>query len=292
MKVTLTWHAKSETYTTRLSIRQVVGAVVLAAMFFIVSSRSTDSVHEDIARIQHAKHVIKEDTQTINRLNKYVDDQFSAYSKEIASLNLQLKTLDKRTQVLASQMDIDLPNVYTSEDISKNQIPALSDNTLVTAIATANDSLERQLNQLDLLENIIDSDHMNNQIEIQGRPVEWGWLSSHYGLRDHPITGQVAMHYGVDFAGKANGNVIATGAGIVTWAGDRYNYGLLVEIDHGNGLVTRYGHNSKVNVKIGDVVTKGQVIAAMGSTGRSTGVHVHYEVLKHGKQVDPLAYLN
>ena len=85
--------------------------------------------------------------------------------------------------------------------------------------------------------------------------------------------------------------MVSTGAGIVTWSGERYGYGLMVEIEHGNGLVTRYGHNKALSVAVGDVVTKGQNLAVMGSTGRSTGAHVHYEVLKHGQQVDPLAYL-
>lgn len=99
------------------------------------------------------------------------------------------------------------------------------------------------------------------------------------------------MHKGVDFAGSEGDDVVATGAGLVTWAGERYGYGNLVEIEHGNGLVTRYGHNKALEVQVGDVVTKGQVIAVMGSTGRSTGPHVHYEVLKKGKQIDPLPFV-
>jgi murein DD-endopeptidase MepM/ murein hydrolase activator NlpD len=99
------------------------------------------------------------------------------------------------------------------------------------------------------------------------------------------------MHKGLDFAGKEGEPVVATGAGIITWSGSRYGYGELVEIDHGDGLVTRYGHNKQLNVKIGDVVTKGQTIAEMGNTGRSTGAHVHYEVIRKGKQQDPLPYV-
>ena len=99
------------------------------------------------------------------------------------------------------------------------------------------------------------------------------------------------MHKGLDFAGKEGDPVIATAAGLVTWAGERSGYGYMIEIDHGNGLVSRYGHNALLDVEMGDVVTKGQVIADMGSTGRSTGVHVHYEVLRNGKQIDPLPFV-
>ena len=96
------------------------------------------------------------------------------------------------------------------------------------------------------------------------------------------------MHKGLDFASyDEDVKVIATGAGVVTWAGERWGYGNLVEIDHGGGLKTRYGHNETINVQVGDVVTRGQVIAEMGNTGRSTGPHVHYEVLRNGKQIDP-----
>jgi murein DD-endopeptidase MepM/ murein hydrolase activator NlpD len=110
-------------------------------------------------------------------------------------------------------------------------------------------------------------------------------------MRADPFTGEPTMHKGLDFAGKAGENVVATAAGIVTWAGDRYGYGQLVEIDHGDGFVTRYGHNDTLTVSIGDVVTKGEPIAKMGNTGRSTGVHVHYEVIRNGKQVDPLPFV-
>ena len=99
------------------------------------------------------------------------------------------------------------------------------------------------------------------------------------------------MHKGVDFAGSENASIIATASGVVSWAGDRYGYGQLVEINHGEGLKTRYGHNKELTVSVGDVVTKGQVIAKMGSTGRSTGPHVHYEILRNNKQIDPTKYV-
>ena len=100
------------------------------------------------------------------------------------------------------------------------------------------------------------------------------------------------MHHGLDFAGTEGDAVVATGAGLVTWSGERYGYGNLIEIDHGDGLITRYGHNKDIKVALGDVVTKGQQIGVMGSTGRSTGAHVHYEVLRNGVKQDPLPYVS
>ncbi len=106
-----------------------------------------------------------------------------------------------------------------------------------------------------------------------------------------PFTGHEAFHKGVDFAGSAGASVVAVAAGVVTWAGDRAGYGSLVEINHGKGYVTRYAHNESVLVSVGQTVTRGEQIALMGSTGRSTGPHVHFEVLRNGRQVNPLSFI-
>ena len=153
-------------------------------------------------------------------------------------------------------------------------------------------SLDSKSKQLSALESILMSHHIDEQSYLAGRPIKSGWLSSYYGVRKDPFSGQPAMHKGLDFAGKEGDPVVATGAGIVTWSGERYGYGNLIEIDHGDGLVTRYGHNKDIIVELGDVVTKGQHIGVMGSTGRSTGAHVHYEVLRNGVQQDPLPYVS
>ncbi|MBT1446498.1 M23 family metallopeptidase [Shewanella sp. JM162201] len=145
--------------------------------------------------------------------------------------------------------------------------------------------------QLALLETVAANLHMDQERFVSGRPVSKGYLSSPYGIRNDPFTGRRTMHKGIDFAGKEGTGVVATAAGVVTWAGDMFGYGQLVEIDHGNGLRTRYGHNKTVSVAVGDVVAKGEKIATMGNSGRSTGVHVHYEVLRAGQHVDPQKYV-
>lgn len=126
----------------------------------------------------------------------------------------------------------------------------------------------------------------------QGYPVRSGWLSSEFGVRADPFTGQLAYHNGVDFAGKQGSDVIAVAAGTVIRAGSYKGYGQLVEMDHGNGYITRYGHNSQVHVVVGQRVAKGQRLAAMGSSGRSTGPHVHFEVLYGGRYVDPMRFIS
>ncbi len=150
--------------------------------------------------------------------------------------------------------------------------------------------IEQREQQLQVLESLLENRKLRKEVSLAGRPVTWGWLSSRFGRRTDPFTGRLAWHEGVDFAGKEGSDVISVGAGVVTWAGDRYGYGLMVEVNHGGGYTTRYGHAKEVLVNVGDIVKQGQAIAKMGSTGRSTGPHVHFEVRKNGKAVDPTRY--
>ena len=162
---------------------------------------------------------------------------------------------------------------------------------LLLSITTLEQTLAHEEKQLKMLESVSFGHHIENTRYLSGRPIVKGWLSSYYGIRKDPFSGKAAMHKGVDFAGKENADIIATASGVVSWADDRYGYGQLIEINHGDGLKTRYGHNKDILVSVGDVVNKGQVIAKMGSTGRSTGPHVHYEILRNNKQVDPKKYV-
>jgi murein DD-endopeptidase MepM/ murein hydrolase activator NlpD len=111
-------------------------------------------------------------------------------------------------------------------------------------------------------------------------------------MRTHPITGKKERHKGIDFAGKIGGPVIAVAKGVVTFAGTRYGYGKVIDINHGDGYTTRYAHNSELLVSVGDTVEKGFQVAKIGSSGRSTGPHVHFEVLKDGHQVNPMKFIN
>ena len=150
--------------------------------------------------------------------------------------------------------------------------------------------IEQRESQLQVLESLLENRKLRKEVSLAGRPVTWGWLSSRFGRRTDPFTGRLAWHEGVDFAGKEGSDIISVGGGVVTWAGDRYGYGLMVEVNHGGGFTTRYAHAKEVLVNVGDLVKQGEPIAKMGSTGRSTGPHVHFEVRKNGKAVDPTRY--
>ncbi|MEM7282861.1 MAG: M23 family metallopeptidase [Pseudomonadota bacterium] len=162
-------------------------------------------------------------------------------------------------------------------------------------IETQLDGLIAQINdresQLRALENLMINRHLNEQVMPEGRPVTSGYISSYFGNRADPFTGKTARHKGVDFAGREGNEILAVAAGVVTWSGDRFGFGTMVEINHGNGYVTRYAHNKENLVAVGDKVEKGQRIALMGSTGRATGPNLHFEVLRDGKVVDPLKHI-
>lgn len=156
-------------------------------------------------------------------------------------------------------------------------------------------SFERQLSdrerQLRVLEDLLLASRLQKQMRPSGWPVENGWVSSLFGWRADPFTGRRTMHAGIDFAARQGADVLAVATGIITEASVHSGYGNLVEINHGNGYVTRYGHNSKILVKLGEKVNKGQRIALVGSTGRSTAPHVHLEVLFNGRVVNPQEYI-
>ena len=146
--------------------------------------------------------------------------------------------------------------------------------------------------KLMVLEQLIMNRNLHARTLPSGRAVEHGLLSSKYGKRIDPFTGEQEHHKGIDIASREGSAILAVADGVVSWAGERNGYGTLVEIRHGSGYVTRYGHNRQSMVEAGDTVRKGEVIALMGSSGRSTGPHVHVEVIHNGKQVNPVKYLN
>jgi len=172
-------------------------------------------------------------------------------------------------------------------DVAGYQPPAYMD--LLDQLAR---DIEDREQQLGVLETLLADRKMQRDVFLAGRPVRKGWMSSRYGHRVDPITGKRAWHNGVDFAGKNGSDVIAVAAGVVVYSGQRNGYGQMVEINHGSGYSTRYGHHKELIVKAGDIVRKGEVIGLMGSSGRSTGPHVHFEVFKNGRIVDPAAYIH
>ena len=157
------------------------------------------------------------------------------------------------------------------------------------------DSLESEVQHRDAtlttLESLLLDMQLQNERRPEGQPVNGSWISSGYGYRNDPVTGGREFHGGIDFASKTGVRVRSVAAGVVTWSGNRWGYGNMVEVNHGNGYVTRYAHNRANLVALGEKVEKNQAIALLGSTGRSTGPHVHFEVVRNSRTVNPWKFI-
>lgn len=170
--------------------------------------------------------------------------------------------------------------------------PGYGNEEITRVLETLDLALMEKEQQLNILDELMLSRNLLEEVRPRGMPVDQGWLSSRYGYRNDPFTGKRQFHRGTDFAGAEGTPIFAAAGGVVIEVSKQQNYGLLVEIDHRNGYVTRYAHTLEVLVKQGDIVKKGQPIARMGNTGRSTGPHLHFEVIKNGKHINPAKLLN
>jgi murein DD-endopeptidase MepM/ murein hydrolase activator NlpD len=151
--------------------------------------------------------------------------------------------------------------------------------------------IENRTDAMGVLQTTLTEAYAKQQFVPTSRPVETGYYSSNYGWRIDPFTGLNAFHEGIDFMAEEGTIIQAAAGGVVVFAGQHPQYGNMIEIDHGNDLVTRYAHASKLLVKVGDVVLRGSKIAEVGNTGRSTGAHLHFEVRQRGASQNPTRFL-
>lgn len=232
----------------------------------------------------------------IDELRARLQERIDAMSARVGQLNAHVIRLDALGKRLAEMANLDshefdfsmAPSAGGPETDSGVPVAAPE---LTSMIDDFESRLSQRDTQLGVLEQIILQRELRKQILPEGRPVQRGFMSSGFGNRQDPVSGEFSFHRGVDFAGNAGDLVIAVGAGVVTFAGYRPDYGYVVDVTHGDGYVTRYAHNARVLVRQGETVARGQRLAIMGSTGRSTGPHVHFEVLRNGTPVNPLSYL-
>ena len=231
-----------------------------------------------------------------------LEDSLNAMTVKLAQLRYRIVRLDALGEELTNVAEID------QREFSFSQEPGLGGpNRLNTDRSVSNPiNIDRysekfadlehavlgQETQLNVLKSILADKYLRSEQTIAGTPVRRGWMSSDYGMRTDPFHGKRQWHAGVDFAGRKGDDIVSIGSGVITYSGVKSGYGLMVEITHNDGFVTRYAHNDKNVVELGSTVKKGQVIAKMGSSGRSTGPHVHLEVHKNGRTVDPSSYIN
>ena len=277
--------------------RQLIICTVIISLFAVLLLSAgywygkTNAAVNQLAELEHD---ISKQKVLINKARQSAESELDALAARLGSMQANVIRLNALGQRLVKVAKLD------SKEFDFKNSPSYggpSEKESVTSIDFANvmANLDKQLSsreeQLDVLEDVIMNRQLRSESKPRGRPIVKGWTSSYYGKRTDPFTGKLAMHKGMDFAGKEGSEIIAVASGVVTWSGDRYGYGELIEINHGNGYTTRYGHNAELLVEVGDTVEKGQPISLMGSTGRSTGPHVHFEVLKNDRQVNPSKFV-
>ncbi|MCH1413782.1 MAG: M23 family metallopeptidase, partial [Glaciecola sp.] len=244
MKLTITFSHNTRLIERSVSVRKLLSLLVLTSLLFLISSRSTQSVDDNIQRVQLVKQGLLAQQEIIFALQQKSKIDASAIIDQVAKLEYKLSQLASQQQKLALNNNDKLVFSDNSSYATVKQKQNINiASSIEDKLVEIEHKIAHQVKQLEALEKIYQNTHIDNEQYISGRPITSGWLSSYYGMRDDPFTDKVVMHKGIDFAAAEGDKVIATAAGVITWSGERFGYGNLVEIDHGNGLVTRYGHN-------------------------------------------------
>lgn len=234
----------------------------------------------------------------VERLNGVVTRDMNALALRIGRIQAETTRLNALGGRLAKlgKLDDGEFNFGSEPDLGGPEPAGLMMTAAPAQISSEIGRLERQLasqsRQLSVLEELLAGRELDASLMPSGTPVRSGYVSSRYGYRSDPLTGAPDFHAGIDFDGDYGTDILAVGSGVVSFSGLKPGYGYTVEIDHGNGYVTRYAHNSKNLVAVGDPVRDGDVIGKVGSTGRSTGTHVHFEVWRDGRVINPNEFVH
>ena len=263
---------------------------ILMSVSFVNSWRNPDL---STAGLQRMKDELSIQQAELKEIEKNANSRNFAISAELAAMQSSLWEMEAIAGSLSALAELPEEEFNFDPAVSQggsSQEPArkLDWPDLESQLQQLQLKLERRKKELRVLDDIVKEKKNQKDSILRGKPVKKGWYSSAYGRRMDPITGRPAWHAGVDFAGKLGSDVIAVASGVVVYSGRKDGYGNLVEIDHGNGVITRYGHHDELKVEVGDFVKQGDTIGLMGNSGRSTGPHVHLEVLRDGRAVNPL----
>jgi murein DD-endopeptidase MepM/ murein hydrolase activator NlpD len=250
-----------------------------------------------LGQADHWSQILAKQREEIADLKQQMQARADALAIQLGDMKAHVIRLDALGQRLTAMAGIkssefnfghDPPQGGPETDIPGAR-PEIGD--ISTMLKSLQSQIDLSGSQLSALENVILSRQLGQEIHPEGRPVSTGYISSGFGQRVDPFTGGEEFHEGIDFAAPEGTRIRAVAAGIVTWAGARGGYGNMVQIDHGNGYATRYGHAFQVLVHVGQTVQRGDVLALVGDSGRSTGPHVHFEVLRNGHEVNPARFI-
>ena len=258
-------------------------------------SRSANAAAvEELTRLQG---VLQEQQQDLEQSRADAEREINALAVRMAELQAtatRLNALGERLthvgQLGEGEFDFSEPPAVGGPELLE-QLDPIDDVALDASMDQLAAQFAWQADQLTLLEDMLMGRDVDRSLMPAGRPVATGYASSPFGYRTDPFSGKRAFHRGVDFHGARGSQVLAVADGVISYVGKRSGYGNVVEIDHGNGYMTRYAHNQENLAKLGQRIRSGDLIAKMGSTGRSTGSHVHFEVWKDDRPVNPYQYL-
>jgi len=301
VSLSLLWQRASGVVRVELSSRLMLGVAVcgvmmlLGSVFFAGISLGQRVQFLGGNPVSRARAALLQKTEMAD-LRQQLQERVDALAARIGQVNAHILRLDVLGKRVADLADLDsrefdfgtAPATGGPEEESGQPVQAPDITRLIDDLEGR---LEQRTSQLGAIERVLLRQELREQIVPDGLPVLRGFRSSGFGWRQDPFTGHSALHKGIDFAGNHGDAIIAVGAGVVSFAGVKDGYGITVEVTHGDGYVTRYAHNSQLNVRVGEMVSRGKQIARMGSTGRSTGTHLHFEVLRNGAPVNPLAYI-
>lgn len=292
------WHITPASAAKLFAVFLVSSAVTVPVAGKIGYRLGSEAVvPETEEQIASLTQIINSQRESLEAVQAKADDDMDALAIRLGQLQAQMMRLESVGQRLAQAAELDVSEFSFSEipgmgDISDGETGRTQTAAeLVTSMEQLEKILELQDQQLSLLEEMVMVRELRKDVLPSGMPVKNGYISSGFGGRIHPISGKYRGHQGVDIPGKKGTPVNAVAAGIVLKSEKVSGYGNMVEIRHPDGYTTRYAHNQKNLVKEGDLVEKGQKIALLGSTGRSTGPHVHFEVRKDEKPVNPIAFI-
>jgi murein DD-endopeptidase MepM/ murein hydrolase activator NlpD len=268
----------------------LLSAGFAAAVFF------TGSTTRDLREITDLRATIAAERDQLSGIDADSQRNLDALAQQLGQLQAQATRLnalgDRLTEVgKLDDGEFDFgsdPAMGGPEEPATGTTAALP---ISTGIQNLRAEFDRQEAQLGVLENLLLDRKVDNALLPSGMPVAQGYMASGFGERSDPINGHEAVHLGLDFDAPAGTPVLAVAEGVVSFVGAKPGYGNVVEIDHGNGYMTRYAHNSAIVAEAGARVHAGDTIAKVGSTGRATGPHCHFEVWLNGRPVNPIAYV-
>ncbi len=237
-----------------------------------------------------------EQKEKLEKSRKQTEGQVAALTAKVADLQSRLVRLDALGERLTKVAKLDKGEFNFSQPPGMggplSTAGAVSTSEFLTLLNNLSDHVQNREQQFKALDSILMTRSFEADALFDTLPVSNGYLSSSFGYRADPFNGKSEFHSGIDFTAPMGTAITAVAAGVVTQSVLTSDYGNLIQINHGGSFETRYAHNKLNLVRIGDVVKKGQIIALVGSTGRSTAPHVHFEVYKNGRVVDPASYIH